>query len=218
MSKISLEKFIANTKGTQVDVSFPHTSNLKGQCVSLIQEYLRQCLEQPDKARGNAKDWINTYVAEGLGTRVNDLKKGDIIVFPNEAQGYGHIAIYIRENITYDQNNARHDNGKAGYGTIFSSDYVILRPNATLVQDVVPVQTSTGQTLVLPKTAEKWRVYDLNVKPVVGNEKGFLLPSKFGGLTYDILRYAQPDVAVIKTRDFGEVQIYVAKSTGAIIK
>ena len=58
----------------------------------------------------------------------------------------------------------------------------------------------------------------MNVVPVVGNECGKLLPSKFGGLTYDILGWTQPDVAIIQTRDFGKVQIYVAKSTGAVIK
>lgn len=77
---------------------------------------------------------------------------------------------------------------------------------------------NTGKKLYLPASATTWRVYPLNKKPVKGNEKGYLKPSKFGGLTYDILRYTQTDVAVIKTRDFGEVQIYVAKSTGAVVK
>jgi hypothetical protein len=130
MSKISLEKFINNTKGKQI--ALPN-GNYKGQCVSLIQQYISQCLEQPVKARGNAKDWINSYVNEGLGHTVSDQKAGDIIVFPNEADGYGHIAIYISNGQLYDQNNLRHDNGKAGYGAIFSNDYVTLRPNVDVI-------------------------------------------------------------------------------------
>lgn len=75
-----------------------------------------------------------------------------------------------------------------------------------------------NQTLILPASAESWRVYPMDVAPIVGNEKAKLLPSKFGGLEYEIKGWAQPDVAIIQTRDFGECQIYVAPSTGAIIK
>ena len=89
------------------------------------------------------------------------------------------------------------------------------------------VSTSTGstskpspkkKTVTLPSSASRWRVYPTNKAPVVGNECGYLYPSKFGGLTYDILATPQTDVVTIKTRDYGKVNIYVAKSTGAIIK
>lgn len=88
------------------------------------------------------------------------------------------------------------------------------------------VSTSTGggntsskkKTVTLPASASSWRVYPTNKAPVVGNECGYLYPSKFGGLTYDILATPQTDVVTIKTRDYGKVNIYVAKSTGATIK
>ena len=76
----------------------------------------------------------------------------------------------------------------------------------------------TGQRLHLPKTATSWRVYPLNVAPVVGNEIGFLRPNRFGGLTYDILARPMANVVTIQTRDFGRVNIFVAPSTGAVIK
>ena len=76
---------------------------------------------------------------------------------------------------------------------------------------------TTGQHLHLPADAETWRVYPLNVAPVKGNECAFIKPAKFGGLDYDIIRFTQENVAVIQTRDFGTVQIYVAPSTGATI-
>lgn len=78
--------------------------------------------------------------------------------------------------------------------------------------------TSKTKKLYLPASATSWRVYKIGVKPIVGNECGFLKPSKFGGLTYDILGYSTSNVAIIQTRDFGKVQIYVAASTGAVIK
>lgn len=78
--------------------------------------------------------------------------------------------------------------------------------------------SSKKKTVTLPASASSWRVYPTNKAPVIGNECGYLYPSKFGGLTYDILATPQTDVVTIKTRDYGMVNIYVAKSTGAIIK
>ena len=74
------------------------------------------------------------------------------------------------------------------------------------------------QTVTLPATAHTWRVYKTNVAPIVGNECGKLKPSKFGGLTYEILGKPQKDVVTIQTQDYGKVNIYVGKGTGAIIK
>lgn len=209
MSKISLEQFVNETKGTAVDVPWGTNTKLKGQCVSLVQSYIERCLEQPAKARGNAKDWINTYVAEGLGTITDSPRKGDLLVFPNEAEGYGHISIYVNEEALYDQNNFRHDNGLAGYGTIFSKDFVALRPNAELIEDKPVIEDR--KYLNLSNLATTWRVYPMNVAPVVGNKCKKLLPSKFNGLSYTILGYTQPNVAIIKTRDFGDVQIYIGQ-------
>ena len=210
MAKISLEKFIENTKGTAVDVPFgeTHPTSLIGQCVSLVQTYIQDCLEQPAQPRGNAADWIETYPAEGLGYIVDSPRKGDLLVFPHEAEGYGHIAIYVNEEALYDQNNLRHDNGLAGYGTIFSNDFVILRPNAELIEDE-PVEEH--KYLNLSPEADTWRVYPMNVAPVVGNECNTLYPSKFGGLSYTIMGYTADNVAIIHTRDYGEVQIYIGE-------
>lgn len=206
--KKSLEKFIEETKGTQVDVPWvKEPSKLKGQCVSLIQVYIEQCLEQPAKARGNAKDWIKSYVDEGLGHIVSEPKTGDIIVFPNEANGYGHIAIYV-EGKLYDQNNLRHDNGMAGYGEIFSNDFVALRPDTDVV---INEPSSNIQYLNLNPKADTWRVYPMNVAPVKGNECKILYPSRFNGLSYTIKGYTQSNVAIIETRDYGQVQIYIGQ-------
>ncbi len=78
--------------------------------------------------------------------------------------------------------------------------------------------TPKKQTVTLPKTAKEWRVYKTNVTPVIGNECGKLKPSKFGGLTYEILAKPQKDVVTIQTQDYGKVNIFVGKGTGAIIK
>lgn len=73
-------------------------------------------------------------------------------------------------------------------------------------------------TVHLPAAANTWRIYPLNKAPVVGNEMGYLLPGKFGGLTYEVVGRLQADVVTIKTRDFGEGNIYVGSDTGAVLK
>ena len=84
-------------------------------------------------------------------------------------------------------------------------------------KDLVPSNIGK-KLLILPSTALSWRVYPLNKQPVVNNECGYLRPHKYGGLKYAIVKMKSKDVAIIDTKDFGRVQIYVAPSTGAIIK
>lgn len=78
---------------------------------------------------------------------------------------------------------------------------------------------SSGKKYVyLPASADSWRIYPTNKAPVKGNECGYLRPKKFGGLKYEILANPQTDVYTIKTDQFGKVNIYAAKSTGATVK
>jgi len=102
----------------------------------------------------------------------------------------------------------------------------IKNPNKIMVGQVLKLTggggsktTSSGKKcLYLPSSADSWRIYPTNKAPVKGNECGFLRPKKFGGLKYEILANPQTDVYTIKTDQFGKVNIYAAKSTGATIK
>ncbi|MFL6977010.1 N-acetylmuramoyl-L-alanine amidase [Bacillus inaquosorum] len=79
--------------------------------------------------------------------------------------------------------------------------------------------SSSGKKYVyLPASADSWRIYPTNKAPVKGNEIDFLRPKKFGGLKYEILANPQTDVYTIKTDQFGKVNIYAGKSTGATVK
>ncbi|MBL4957408.1 N-acetylmuramoyl-L-alanine amidase [Bacillus velezensis] len=79
--------------------------------------------------------------------------------------------------------------------------------------------SSSGKKYVyLPASAASWRIYPTNKAPVKGNECGLLRPKKFGGLKYEVLGNPQTDVYTIKTDQFGKVNIYAAKSTGATVK
>lgn len=129
---ISLNQFIENTKGQEIDVPWGNGA-LKRQCVSLVQQYVSQCLGQPMKPRGNAIDWKKTYVNEGLGTITDSPKMGDLIVYSPPYVGiYGHIAIYIDSNTMYDQNNGSHDNRAAGFGKLQKGG-VYIHPNVEII-------------------------------------------------------------------------------------
>lgn len=102
---ISLKQFIDENNGKYV--SFKDSDKHPKECVTLVQEYLRQCYGIPFKARGNAKDWAN---GAGIGTVVKTPEYGDLVVFPNHKE-YGHIGIYIDANGYFDQYNGK----KASY-------------------------------------------------------------------------------------------------------
>ena len=57
---MNLKEFVEWAK-KQGSVANPQKGTFKGQCVSLIQQYLYQVFGKPFKAYGNAKDWINNY-------------------------------------------------------------------------------------------------------------------------------------------------------------
>lgn len=87
----------------------------KGQCVSLIQQYLYQVCGIPFKARGNAKDWSRNAI-EGwdILSSSNALKAGDIIVWSTGK--YGHIAIIDADMKILEQN--KNYNKKVTVGAI----------------------------------------------------------------------------------------------------
>lgn len=80
-----------------------------------------------------------------------------------------------------------------------------------------PVKGTINKYLNLNKNVERWRVYPTNKSPVIGNEVGFLSPSKYGGLTYKILANPQTDVYTINTTSFGTVNIYAPRDAYSTI-
>ena len=147
------------------------------------------------------------------------VQKGDIVVFRNIGQ-YGHVAIClgpadINGYKCIEQNWSNTRQLEEVWHDYINYNPVFLRPKNTSNIDDVKVNTRTH--IYLPASVDTWRIYPLNKQPVVGNECGKLLPSKFGGLDYDIIRWVSGAVAVIKTRDWGEVQIYVGSDTDAVI-
>lgn len=74
-----------------------------------------------------------------------------------------------------------------------------------------------GKTVYLP-AVPTWRVYRAAGPWSIGNEIGYLAPTKFGGLSYAILSQPSTNVAVIQTQSFGKVAIYTGSDSGASIR
>lgn len=140
---ISLEKFISKYTGSRAGVPWGYT----GQCVSLVQRYLNECLGFDMHPRGNAKDWVNTLINEGIAQKVNGTpQRGDIIVYGSSyGGGYGHVGIAVGNGNIFDQNNSSHNSGAAGQMRLFGT-YTIMRPYKKPIYDQ-PVYNKADQIL-----------------------------------------------------------------------
>ena len=115
----------------QGSVANPAPNNkYKGQCVSLIQQYLYKVFGKSFKAYGNAKDWANNYPKSYFTklSKSTKLQPGDVLVYgKNYGGGYGHIGLIDARNKWYDQNGVKKK--AIGYKDKPFSGYVcVLRP------------------------------------------------------------------------------------------
>lgn len=102
MSRNSLQQF--REWATSVgQTGNPSGDSYRGQCVSLVQQYLNQVFDIPYAARGNAKDFAAPTFTKYPGN-VGRLP-GDIIRYgSNYGGGYGHIGIIDDNGQFLDQN------------------------------------------------------------------------------------------------------------------
>lgn len=114
----------------QKSVANPTVGTYKGQCVSLIQQYLYKVFGIAYKPRGNAKEWANNPLPEQL-TKLSAntaLQPGDILVYgSNYGGGYGHIAL-IDVNMKFFDQNGTKKLAVAYKNTPFSGYVCVLRP------------------------------------------------------------------------------------------
>mgnify|MGYP003307663106 CR=1 FL=1 len=111
-------------------VANPGVGTYKGQCVSLIQQYLYKVFGIEYKPRGNAKDWAINPLPEHL-TKLDanvKLQPGDILVYgSNYGGGYGHIAL-IDVNVKFFDQNGLKKLAVAYADKPFSGYICVLRP------------------------------------------------------------------------------------------
>lgn len=108
----------------------PPNNRFKGQCVSLVQQYLYQVFDKPFKAYGNAKDWENNYPRDYF-TKVSKqtaLIPGDVLIYgANYGGGYGHMGLIDANKKFYDQNGTKRL-AVAYRNSPFSGYVCVLRP------------------------------------------------------------------------------------------
>lgn len=110
---------------------------------------------------------------------------------------------------TIDLNRLRREADAASGGSIPPTP----KPNPV----PTPTPPVTGQkTVHLPKHVRTWAAYKVGsgYRPNTSDQVGTLLPSQFGGLTYNIVE-DRGNVVVIDTQSYGRVAIWV-KDTDAV--
>ncbi len=107
------------------------------------------------------------------------------------------------------------NNSKNPLESFFVDDtYTIIDNNGYTLKNIKEVEeVPEVKYLNLNKDIDTWRVYAMNVSPIKANASKTLKPSKFGGLSYTIQGYTQKNVAIIETRDYGKMQIYIGPDT-----
>ena len=108
MALMSLKEF-GEWATKEKSVANPAPNNkYKGQCVSLIQQYLNKVFGMKFKARGNAKDWA-VNIPEGFKkmSKSTKLAKGDILVYGTSYGKYGHVGMIDADGNYLDQNGLK---------------------------------------------------------------------------------------------------------------
>ena len=106
------------------------------------------------------------------------------------------------------------NNSKKVSECLFIDDsYHVMDTKGYNFKNTKEISQTTGDTrnyINLSPKADTWAFYRVGDAPVKKNAIGNLKPSKFGGLSYYIYQYCDNNTtAVIQTRDFGKVKIYI---------
>ena len=121
----------------QKSVGNPDSSNsYKGECVSLIQQYINKCYNIPFVGRGNAIDWQNNPLKNYGFTKVTgSTKAGDVVVYgkpygySSEKNAYlGHIGLITSDGKFLEQNYPNRGDGPR-ITSIRNGYIAILRPS-----------------------------------------------------------------------------------------
>lgn len=174
-------------------------------------------------AENKANNGILNYFNE---TAINNMIEGTVVVYGQcKFAPVGHVGFFIEDNgdgtfkcLQQNYNNQQvvtiNNNPYSGIIGAFIPKQVQEEFNRKLEEQKKQEEVKEEvKYLNLNADIDTWNVYPMNVAPVIGNECNKLKPSKFGGISYTIKGYSQQHVAIIETRDFGQVQIYIGPDT-----
>ena len=219
------EKYLGKT--VDVDGAFG------GQCVDLFNAWNRdynKCYincAPTGYARSLAENKANNGILKHFNeTAINNMIEGTVVVYGQcKFAPVGHVGFFIEDNgdgtfkcLQQNYNNQQvvtiNNNPYSGIIGAFIPKQVQEEFNRKLEEQKKQEEVKEeAKYLNLNADIDEWRVYPMNVAPVKGNECKKIKPSKFGGLSYTIRGYSQQHVAIIETRDFGQVQIYIGPDT-----
>ncbi|WZY01585.1 N-acetylmuramoyl-L-alanine amidase [Bacillus sp. FSL W7-1360] len=145
-----------------------------------------------------------TYDRPDWGARHQTVSRGEVFTVTRELTVNGSKMYQLRSGLYITANTQYVDFSRAGGGT------------TTQATSTARTARATKEYVQLPSNAKTWRTYRLSVAPIAKNSDWSLTPSRFGGLTYEVLARPQKDVVTINTSR-GRRNIYVAPSTGARI-
>lgn len=151
----------------QGSVANPEPDNShKGQCVSLVQQYLKKVHNIPFQARGNAKDWAYTTIPGFNKINANNaVKPGDILVYgATSGNQYGHIALIDADGRFLEQN--KNGSKKVSVGAIRPGRIAIFRPDHVDLGDT-PV---TGLVASIQRTLNERYGFNIAVDNIAGNQ------------------------------------------------
>lgn len=220
------EKYLGKT--VDVDGAFG------GQCVDLFNAWNRDynnCYincAPTGYARSLAENKENNGILKHFNeTAINNMIEGTVVVYGMcKFAPVGHVGFFIEDNgdgtfkcLQQNYNNQQvvtiNNNPYSGIIGAFIPKQVQEEFNRKLDEQKkqeVKVEEKV-KYLNLNSNITDWAVYPMHIAPVKGNECKKIEPIKFGGLSYTIKGYTQPTVAIIETRDFGQVQIYIGPDT-----
>ena len=136
MIKVNLRQFREwAIRERSVDIpggSLNPPGRLRGQCVSLIQQYVHRVFGIPFQARGHAFMWANNPLPNHFRRLLptgNRPQPGDILVYSREwsRDEFGHVAMMDDQNWFLDQNGLQR-NTTVRRATPLAGFHIILRP------------------------------------------------------------------------------------------
>ncbi len=218
------EEFKNKYLGKSVDID----NNYGSQCVDLFNQWNEDynncrlnCLPSgyaKSLAENKENNGILNYFTE---TTVDNMILGTVVVYGDcSFAPQSHVCFFIEDNGNGTYKALQQNYLDQPYVTIDNNPYTgiigAFIPNQLLTEEEKENNSNNSnekepcvQYLNLNPDVTDWNIYPMDVAPIVGNECGDVYPSRFGGLSYTIKGYTYDDVAIIETRDYGKVQIYI---------
>ena len=211
---MTAKEFVDKYNGTANDVDKAYGV----QCVDLFKLFTKvnYGISNYNCTNGLASGlWIyrksKPYYKYFVDANVNNLQNGDWVVWGKcKVAPNSHIAMYYNGKFF---GQTQFGVKKARLCDITTNGVIgVLRPKMYIKQPV------TGKKYVnLPSNIDKWGFYSVNEAPIKKNINGYLLPKKYGGLTYIVRGYKDGNnCVVINTKAFGTVKIYIRGTVATI--